>query len=242
MLREETNPTSKRLVRETSLMYYEIVDKNIRVMGALHVFPKGVSKVPRWVEQGYEWSHAIGFEHDAEELQKCFVKHDGSMKSWGAMLQALSEVTAPIVEVGVEGYLRSRMALDGRQFPRMLEDARDLAALLDAVPDADIAVVAKELEDTKHEAAIRIRAMYDAWFTGLIPHAHATAADSTLFTLPTYHNAMLLERNKAWARSICKEGKATQNLLLVVGCFHLCGPGNLVEQLKKRGRKVRSLI
>lgn len=223
-------------------MYYEIVEKNIRIIGALHVFPKGVSKVPLWVEQAYEWSNVIGFEHDAEELQKFFVKPDGSLKSWGAMLQALRDVTVPLVEVGVEGYLRNRMALDGRQFPRMLEDARDLAARLDAVPDADIALVAKELEDTKHEAAIRIRNMYDAWFTGLIPNAHATAADSTIFTLPSYHNAMLLERNQAWARSICKEGKSPQNLLLVVGCFHLCGPGNLVEQLKKRGRKVRSLI
>jgi uncharacterized protein YbaP (TraB family) len=77
-------------------MYYEIPDHNIRILGALHVFPAGNHLLPGWVQHAYAWAEILTKEHDSAKLDAYRRESDGvTPKRWQKYFEDVGSALGP---------------------------------------------------------------------------------------------------------------------------------------------------
>lgn len=238
-------------------MYYEFKDTNVRILGALHVFPKDSPTMPAWVEDAYRWSQSIVFEHDPHSLLPHFKAINGSqlhtkissasfsalnefwptegplaplneLRPWGAVLALFGLLQQAVV--GVEMQLLQRIAEDGKAL-FYLEHAPPLAALFDTIPlDAVQDGLDRMLADRSEPLRMFVK-MHKAWSARDTGALLSGARESPVFMNPRIREPMFTLRNRAWVpqlRALMNTGTRT---LICVGALHLIGSDNVVELL-----------
>lgn len=84
------------------------------------------------------------------------------------------------------------------------------------------------------------RAMVEAWLTGDLA-AIEREAESGFLADPELRQALLTDRNRAWAERIAPLLAENRRPLVAVGTAHLIGPDGLVALLKARGYSIRRI-
>ncbi|MDP2130683.1 MAG: TraB/GumN family protein [Erythrobacter sp.] len=123
---------------------------------------------------------------------------------------------------------------------RELEGARAQLAIFDRLPEADqrdlLAAVITQASDAKAQAQ-KLRL---AWLTGDV----ATLEEATRKGILADHElreALLVQRNRAWAEAIIPLLEDEQRPLIAVGAAHLVGVEGLASLLQAAGYRVRRL-
>lgn len=222
-------------------MYYEIKGARIRILGGMHAFPTGREALPSWVENAYAWAHQMAIEHDHADLRAHSFEADGTtLKPWAELLGGLSGQIDAVP--GVEQQLILRHLRDARPQMQRLEYAEHFTAGFDEIPLVDIHAALAQMGFKDDDTQTGFEEMHSAWARGDVAALYRTASEGPLMKTRSIHSAMFLERNRSWAKVICSDRNRTENLLVLVGCMHLCGPGNLIAAIQARGRKVVPLI
>jgi uncharacterized protein YbaP (TraB family) len=242
-------------------MYYEIVDTTVRIMGGVHVFPPAVAQLPRWAADAANWADEYWFEMNNAEVGDTFrVPPERSCTTLlsNALLNEVAsrwptgqaftplESTPPwyvklligMVGVnpapGVEHHMLS-VAQAGGKPVSYLESPAAVAAHLGAVPMEDIVTTLKESLSEFDNNVKNIKMLYADWSGRHLDALYRRTEKKTAFAVPSIHEHLLVNRNKAWLPQIEALLEADKRVLVVVGALHLCGPQNLLELL---GREV----
>lgn len=223
-------------------MYFEIRGTPIRIAGTMHVFPPGAPGLPSWLESAAKWTDQLCIEHLSrpEGLLHYATSPDGTIKPWGKLLVEVRRL-ASNAEPGVELGLDRLIASVPNKALLWLEEESDVAALLDKIPAKDVDEALKILQ-AENTGAEELGPMYRAWSTGSPSEVFKAAAKGPFWDVPKIRDAYFTQRNRRWAKRIGSVQAMPNKLLILVGCMHLVGPGNLIEAIKARGRRVDLLI
>ncbi len=222
-------------------MYYEIPDHNIRILGALHVFPAGNHLLPTWVQHAYEWAQILTKEHDSAKLDAYRRESDGvTPKRWQKYFEDVGSALGPL-QHGVEAAFAARLQSEGRAEMGQLEQESAFAGLLDAVPREAFEAAATEQEKSRSSAPAEFSKFHDAWARADLTAIQQVLSESPIYKIKALREAIFMKRNRQWAKEICAGGRSPQRHLYVVGCLHLVGKDNLLEMIKARGRKMGRL-
>lgn len=245
-------------------MYYEIDGFRLRVLGTNHVVPEG-RPLPDFVHRAIAWAEAACTEHNpADFQQKTTLSNGVSLQSllpastWTALhaawrgddetLQRLKPWAAALnvgisrlrFSPGVEPAL-SRKLVSLNRLWGTIEHGHEVADLLDAVPVADVAkslmIALPEIERSQEHFEVT----YDGWASRDEEDLVAGMSQAPLFMQPSIRKAFLTERNRRWADRVLAFGPLAVDTVLAVGCFHLIGEGNFIDELRARGLRVQAL-
>jgi len=142
-------------------------------------------------------------------------------------------------ELGVEQYLSKKALADGK--PIMgLETVREQLGYLDQLPmHAQSEWLVHSLVD-----GLRIEMLVDklvaAWRGGDIDYLERELIHEAKMT-PEVHDALLIQRNRAWIDKIAGLLDDEEDYLVVVGAAHLVGEDGIVDLLAKRGVAISQL-
>lgn len=222
-------------------MYYEIQGHNIRILGALHVFPPGNHLLPAWVQHAYGWAQILTREHDSAGLDPYRREADGvTHKHWQRYFEDVGNALGAL-QHGVEAAFAARLQSEGRAEMGKLEHESAFADLLDAVPKEAYEAAAAELEKSRASAPAEFSKFHGAWVRADLYALQKVLSESPLYEIKSLREAIFMKRNRRWAKEICSAGRSQQRHLYVVGCLHLVGKNNLLEMIKARGRKIARL-
>jgi uncharacterized protein YbaP (TraB family) len=118
-----------------------------------------------------------------------------------------------------------------------LETADAQFALFDSLSEADQRVLLARAIVEGRDPKARFAAMLDAWAKGDTDAIAATFGD-TMRASPSLADALLGERNAAWADWIARRMDTPGRVLIAVGAGHLAGAGSVQERLQAKGLTV----
>ncbi|MFL9670429.1 TraB/GumN family protein [Variovorax sp. AB1(2024)] len=218
-------------------MYYDITGANTRILGALHLFPPGVSSLPWWVIDAFNGSELIEMEHDHAEFDAQFIDpNTKAIKPWAALIIKMRQAFAEIGgQPGVESIFSGALQTNARPPMTYLETGRSVADLLDAVPAQDLASVELAMTEARPTMLDTLAATHSAWEACDYAALVKLQAGSPLASMPSLRHAFFDARNESWANTIAARGVSAKRQLLVVGALHLVGPNNLLDRLVRRG-------
>jgi len=158
-------------------------------------------------------------------------------ETWAAALMLAQLADDSIGENGVDrALLRDFRARRVEE----LEGIEGQFALFDALPEADqrdlLGAVVEEDTMTADDSA----KLAKLWLAGDM-EAIAKEGDEGMLADPELRDALLVNRNKAWANRIAAFYAAGLKPLVAVGAAHLAPPSGLPELLAAKGYKVRRL-
>ena len=151
---------------------------------------------------------------------------------------AIGLVTAPLTRAGFSRENGAETVLNARARARGLphsglETAEFQLRLFDSLPIAAQQRYLNEVIAELPKLDTDIAAMISAWRAG---------DAETLATLmnaqeddPMLVKALLIDRNRAWAKWIARRLETPGTVFVAVGAGHLAGPGSVQEQLRGRG-------
>jgi uncharacterized protein YbaP (TraB family) len=236
-------------------MYYSIAGTNVRILGAMHLFPVSMPIMPPWVMEAEYWAEALVVESPPGSLLQHIkgapledLQHQVPREIWDrlvsfwptsgplAPLHALKPWAAALIApqlhmrtvAGVEGFL-DMSAQKGSKRLAYLETAADVEPLLHAVPMEDVISMLRYTLDDLSASQQFLEQLYQCWRAGDLEAVSNQAAASPLFQIPGLRDAMIVGRNRAWAEQIKGILATPQRTLITVGALHLAGPGNLFE-------------
>jgi len=245
-------------------MYCAIAGTNVRVMGALHLFPGSIKQLPRWASDAVHWADNFALELDRDSVGSAFevaaesscqamVSHDTLARiesvwpnspqfpplnvapSW--LVALYLGAISPGAVLGVEHFVIEAARSNGRVIT-YLETPQEFAANLGAIPAADVELGIEETLDDFLNNARRLAAMYGDWQGRKLTTLYRRLHKKTLFSNPATHDGLLVSRNRAWVPHIEALCAMNAKTLIVVGALHLCGEDNLLSLL---GRDVTLL-
>lgn len=142
-------------------------------------------------------------------------------------------------ELGVERYLLDRAKSDGKPVEG-LEDIDYFARRFNASPiDVQIDAIRQFLRD-RESGAERYTAMVDAWVRGDVGSMEEIVKDQW-GPFPRLAALLLHQRNRNWLPRLVDLRKSSSSVLVVVGCGHMVGEGNLLELLGQKGAVLEQL-
>lgn len=219
------------------------------ILGSFHMVPKGKVEWIEYVRPIYDWADVVYLEMQAKNA-KSFPTTPGKVSAAALPVELrkrMAEIwpshAPPLVECsavyamflmgnvgiestdGVEPYIE-KWAGDG---VLELETPKEFLASFDDVPAG---VFAKEIGQRigrTPQARKRRDQIYRAWRNR---DADRIAQLLSEVVPPELWEAMFVSRNRAWSSVIADASKSSNKTLIVCGCGHLCGPGNLLQQLK----------
>ncbi|MFC5526173.1 TraB/GumN family protein [Rhodanobacter ginsengisoli] len=234
-------------------MYFRIPGSDLRVLGAMHLVPADRPHPPRFVATAYKWANLIISEHDDrgfEALMTANVRKPLdellSPNAWQMLQSRWPTDKFPTPNdchpwaawlfgssfhldgrVGVEAYLKTRAAQDGKpiEFLELLSDlVHPLVALGDTALCAGIEWAMANIPQVRQD----FRAMYKAWVTcdgsevSRLLHIFQARGHQT-------HEVLFQQRNHVWAPLVRELINSSEKTLLTVGAGHLFGPDNLFD-------------
>jgi uncharacterized protein YbaP (TraB family) len=245
-------------------MYYSITGTNVRILGAMHLFPVSTPIMPPWVMEAEYWAEALVVESTPGSLLQHIkaspfadLQRQIPSEIWGklvsfwptsgalAPLHTLKPWAAALIApqlhmqtvAGVEGFL-DMSAQKGNKRLAYLETATDVEPLLSAVPIEDVISMLRYTLDDLTAPQHFLEQLYKSWRIGDLEGVSNQAAASPLFQIPGLRDAMIVGRNRAWAEQIKGILATPHRTLITVGALHLAGPDNLFEHI---GRPVEGL-
>jgi len=236
-------------------MYFQIPDSQVRVLGSMHIVPFGAEPLPKWAEEAYDWAADLIVEHEPLELLP-FFKGANSIRNFLSQatyeqLQAVWPEQGPLgplvqlrpwaallgvsaifqrTSAGIEPTLMRRAASDGKRI-RHLETPNEVSTSFDSADIAEVEAGINFVLSNRDLAQTKLEEMHAAWVSRDRSKLFEVAKAAPIFVYPTLREAVLENRNRAWVPVIEELLKQDQPTLVVVGAFHLCGPGNIEELL-----------
>ena len=246
-------------------MYFEFPNTNVRVLGSLHMVPVGSDEVPSWARNAYDWCESLVVEHDPPSLLPLF-KSNGSPpcqlqprivaaleKFWPSQgpLSPLGELRPWAVLIGLAVLNQQavggiepnflRWAVEHAKPVRYLETASDVVRSFDSALLEDIE---KSIEIALPDLPLfqrRFIEMHSAWLSRDRERLLSVAASAPLFSLPSLRQAVLENRNRAWAPIVERMLHTSERTLVVVGALHLCGTGSLDQCIGRELLPIQSV-
>lgn len=161
------------------------------------------------------------------------------METWGVALtlaQAVTQGQRLKTSAGVDTTVTRAFADAGKPIVG-LETAEQQMALFDNLPEpVQRAMLAQVIRDADG-AADRIAAMIDAWASGDTVALEAFMNSDTL-ALPGVADALMVNRNAAWAQRITARMDTPGSVLVAVGAGHLVGDKSVSDVLSAKGLRV----
>jgi uncharacterized protein YbaP (TraB family) len=157
-----------------------------------------------------------------------------AVETWAAAIMLAQLADDSIGENGVDrALLKDFKARPIEEF----EGVEGQFAIFDALPEADQrdllgAVVEEDTMDADDTAKLA-----RLWLKGDMA-AIAREGDDGMLADPELKQALLIDRNKAWAEKLLTLYAAGKKPLVAVGAAHLAPPGGLPELLEAKGYKV----
>jgi uncharacterized protein YbaP (TraB family) len=143
------------------------------------------------------------------------------------------------IQNGIDSLLYSKATQSGKKVLG-LETFEQQMEMLDTMSglnqDELVRQAIKDLDVLEQE----LDTILDAWSIGDMDRLEATILKS-FKEFPHIYEALIIERNKKWMRSIESFLGEKENHMVVVGAAHLAGKEGLVELLKEKGCSVEQL-
>jgi uncharacterized protein YbaP (TraB family) len=245
-------------------MYYSILGTNVRILGAMHLFPVSTPIMPPWVMEAEHWAEALVVESPPgsllqhikasplADLQRqvpgeiwdklvSFWPTSGALAPLHALKPWAAALIAPQLHMqtvaGVEGFFDMSAQKNNKRLG-YLESATDVEPLLHAVPLEDVISMLRYTLDDLSAPQQFLEQLYRCWRAGDLVAVNNQAAASPLFQIHGLRDAMIVGRNRAWAEQIKGILATPHRTLITVGALHLAGPGNLFEWI---GQPVEAL-
>ena len=248
-------------------MYYEVSGSRLRILGTNHVVPEGMP-LPSFVLDAVQWAEAGCTEHDPSEFAPRVLLREGErlqdllppdvwhalhhawhleprnpadlqrQRPWAAAMNV--GISRLRMSPGAEHHFGLHLQKKGRAWG-CLERADEVADLLDAVPIIEVAELLRAALPKIDEAQAHFEATYTEWVARDSDGLFEGLKQSPMYSLPSFREAYFLTRNRTWADRLMNFEAPPVNTVLAVGCFHLLGPDNLLDLLRKRGVTIREL-
>lgn len=245
-------------------MYFQIPGSNVRIMGALHVFPQDVVQLPRWASDAIAWAEsywcemdngatATAFEAPSElaceallpkaifdELSRRwpgnppFTPLDRTPPWYAKILLGLVGVNPA---PGVEHHLVVHANAQEKSVD-YLETPSQLACHLGAIPIADMAESIDEGLREFENNSKNMKMLYADWSGRHLETLYRRLQKKSAFAVPSIHARLLVDRNRSWAPKIDDVLTSPRRTLIVVGALHLCGPDNLLTLLQRQAEEI----
>lgn len=162
------------------------------------------------------------------------------MRPWLAGLQlsyAYAASQGHSAAAGVETLLVAEARASGKQLS-FLETAEQQVRVLSDLPERD-AVRFLSLTLGQIEAGgATLSALDRAWARGDVDTLERLLAAEWRIAGPAIHEAVILERNRAWADAIEARLDGSGRIFIAVGAAHLVGEDSVVDLLRERGIEV----
>jgi hypothetical protein len=232
-------------------MLYQIENTSVRVLGSFHRVPKGKTDWIPYVRPIFDWAEVVHIEMRGVNSQRFStvparlgadaLPNDLRQKMaqvWPRSLRPMLDCSAVfayfvvhnvgmVLSDGVEPFIEKWA---GQEKPILeLETPEEFVGAFDSVSvDVFSDDLSRRIVRTP-QARKLLDQLYKAW------RARDTARLAQLLdesVPPKLWEVMFVGRNKSWAATVANAAKSTEKTLVVCGCGHLCGPGNLIDELQ----------
>jgi uncharacterized protein YbaP (TraB family) len=242
-------------------MYYEIQGTTTRILGSMHLFPRGMTAVPPRVEAACKWADKLCIEHTGQKLQPFTLLPEGqdlqsviSARTWEILGRLIAEGTSidgirPL-KLWAAFLMLSRNALDAVDGTEMLlmqrahaagraistlELDEELAQFLDLIPIEALALLFDYYCDDPARAQTDFQRSYKAWYEGSAAALWEIQKEGPIVKQPEVYRRLLSDRNHLWADRIEQVAPRDHvKSLILVGATHLVGPDNLIDLLRAK--------
>ena len=164
------------------------------------------------------------------------------METWAAALMLLGGQFKDLgveVSAGVESVLRSEFSGRGKPIGELETNAEQFG-YFDRLPErAQRALLEGAIEQGKGVEEV-FNAMLRAWSRGDVKRI-ARAFNQDLADTPELGKHIIVERNAHWSEWISRRLDRPGTVMVAVGAGHLAGKDSVVDQLERRGLKVRRI-
>lgn len=163
------------------------------------------------------------------------------MRPW---LAALTLAIAPLVQagmspdLGVDKLLKHRMQAAGKPVDGLETAEQQISMLASMSEPMQLDFLRQTFIDVA-DGPDKLRELIGAWKNGDIATIARLADDDLRQQSPELYQRLIVDRNKAWAKTIAQRMQQPGVSFIAVGAGHLAGPDSLQVQLQARGITVK---
>lgn len=202
------------------------------------------------MQHGMDLSEPLSSKLDAKdqgELEKAAetAKLPGGMAMLQPMrpwLAALTLTMAPLMQAGmdpnqgVDKQIKARMQQAGKPVDGLETAEQQIRMLADLPESMQLDFLRQSFKEVA-EGTEKLHELIDAWRDGDVAAIARIEDDDLRKDSPLLYRRLIVERNRAWAKTIAERMKQPGVSFVAVGAGHLAGPDSLQEQLRKLGVK-----
>jgi len=160
------------------------------------------------------------------------------MRPW---LAALTLEVLPLIKAGfdpregVDATLRSEAQAQGKPVHAFETAEQQMHFFADLPPETELDLLRSTLDEIA-EGPAKVSALVDAWEAGDTAGVEREILDLQQRKYRDLYAVLIVERNRAWAKTIAKLAESGQGTIFVaVGAGHLVGPEGLPKALEQYG-------
>lgn len=140
-------------------------------------------------------------------------------------------------EAGVESVLGAEAATQRKRHSFLETPAEQIHILADLSQADQIRFLQATLRQIEQEAGV-LEQMDDAWARGELDELGEQLETQIGEAGPAVHQALIIDRNRAWADEIAARLNGEGRIFVAVGAAHLVGDNSVVAMLRARGIEV----
>ena len=162
------------------------------------------------------------------------------LRPWLAALQlsyASASRAGHVAEAGVEAVLVAEAQRNGQRLSFLETPEQQIRTLAGLTPADELHFLAVTIRQIEEEPDL-IDRLDDAWARGDIAELARQLDGQWREAGAGVHNALILERNRAWADEIAHRLAGSGRVFVAVGAAHLVGEGSVIALLRARGIEV----
>ncbi|MBY0567558.1 MAG: TraB/GumN family protein [Hyphomonadaceae bacterium] len=159
------------------------------------------------------------------------------LRPWFAALQityAYAARQGHSTEAGVESVLGARARARNIRFGYLETPEQQIRVLADLAPADEAHFLSVTLRQI-HEGGRALSDLDGPWAQGDLETLSRELDRQWAEAGPAIHNALIIERNRAWADAIAERLEGSGSAFITVGAAHLVGDENVVQLLRERG-------
>jgi uncharacterized protein YbaP (TraB family) len=159
------------------------------------------------------------------------------LRPWFAALQityAYASRQGHSSEEGVETVLGARARANNLRFSFLESPEQQIRVLADLTPADEAHFLSVTLRQI-HEGGRALSDLDGPWARGDLETLSRELDRQWAEAGPVIHNALIIDRNRAWADAIAERLEGSGSAFITVGAAHLVGDENVVQLLRERG-------
>jgi len=141
-------------------------------------------------------------------------------------------------DAGVENVLAAEARRQGKRFSSLETLDEQLGVLSGLSPETERHFLAITLNEIEQQDTANVADMDRAWARGDTATLDRLFAEQWRESGDALHEAIILNRNRAWADEIERRLHGSGRIFIAVGAAHLIGDGSVVDLLRARGIEV----